>query len=176
MLERHLLPRVFALPDVTAETALAAMAPITGHPMAKAAVEMALLDAELRARGVSLGAYLGASRDRVPCGVSVGIHPDVAALLAAVEGYLEQGYVRVKLKVAPGWDVDPVRAVRERFGEELLLQVDANCGYTPADIPRLLELDDAGLLLIEQPFPEDDLQSHVELAGRAHTPVCLEGP
>jgi O-succinylbenzoate synthase len=174
VLERHLLPRVFALPDVTAETAVAAMAHVKGHPMAKAAVEMALLDAELRARGVSLAEHLGADRDRVPCGVSVGIHPDVPALLAAVEGYLDAGYVRVKLKIAPGWDVDPVRAVRERFGEELLLQVDANCGYVPADIPRLLELDDAGLLLIEQPFPEDDLQSHVELARRGRTPICLD--
>jgi o-succinylbenzoate synthase len=174
VLERHLLPRVFALPDPTAETAVAAMGPVKGHPMAKAAVEMALLDAELRARGVSLAAHLGAVHDRVPCGVSVGIHPDIPTLIAAVERYLEQGYVRIKLKIAPGWDVDPVRAVRERFGEALLLQVDANCGFRPADIPRLLELDDAGLLLIEQPFPEDDLQSHVELAARARTPVCLD--
>jgi O-succinylbenzoate synthase len=174
VLQRHLLPRVFAVPDATAATAVAAMAAVKGHPMAKAAVEMALLDAELRARGVSLAAHLGAARDRVPCGVSVGIQPDLPALLAAVEGYLEQGYVRIKLKIAPGWDVEPVRAVRERFGDALLLQVDANCGYTAADVPRLLELDDAGLLLIEQPFPEDDLQAHVELAERARTPICLD--
>jgi o-succinylbenzoate synthase len=174
VLERHLLPRVFALPDVTAEAALAAMAQIKGHPMAKAAVEMALLDAELRARGVSFATHLGAVRDRVRCGVSIGIHADVPALLAAVERYLEQGYVRVKLKIAPGWDVEPVYAVRGRFGDDLLLQVDANCGYTPADIPRLLELDGAGLLLIEQPFPEDDLQTHIALAERATTPICLD--
>jgi len=157
MLEHHLLPRVFALPEATAEAAVAAMAPVKGHPMAKAAVEMALLDAELRARGVS-----------------VGIQPDLDTLLRDVEGYLEQGYVRVKLKVAPGWDVEPVHAVRERFGDELLLQVDANCGYRSEDIPRLLALDGAGLLLVEQPFPEDDLQAHVELARRARTPVCLD--
>jgi len=174
VLERHLLPRVLALPDVTAEAAVAAMDEVKGHPMAKAALEMALLDAELRARGISLAEHLGADRDRVPCGVSVGIQPDVDTLLRSVEGYLEQGYVRVKLKIAPGWDTEPVRAVRERFGEQLLLQVDANCGYRPDDVPRLLELDEAGLLLVEQPFPEDDLQTHVELARRARTPVCLD--
>jgi O-succinylbenzoate synthase len=174
VLERHLLPRVFALPDATAEAAVAAMGQVKGHPMAKAAVEMALLDVELQARGVSLGQHLGAVRDRVPCGVSVGIQPDIATLLATVDGYVGEGYVRIKLKIAPGWDVDPVRAVRERFGDDLLLQVDANCGYTPADVPRLLELDDAGLLLIEQPFPEDDLHTHVELARRAGTPICLD--
>ena len=174
VLEHHLLPRVFALADATAADAVAAMEPVKGHPMAKAAVELALLDAELRARGVSLGEHLGAVRDRVPCGVSVGIQPDVATLLRDVAGYVEQGYVRIKLKIAPGRDVEPVRAVRERFGDDLLLQVDANCGYRPDDIPLLLELDAFGLLLVEQPFPEDDLQTHVELARRARTPVCLD--
>jgi hypothetical protein len=147
VIEHHLLPRVFALPDATAETAEPAMAAVKGHPMAKAAVEMALLDAELRAQGVPLADFLGAERASVPCGVSVGIQPDVETLLESVAGYLAEGYVRVKLKVAPGWDVDPVRAVRERFGPGLLLQVDANCGYREADIPRLLELDAFDLLL-----------------------------
>jgi len=174
VLERHLLPRVFALPDATAEAANAAMAQVKGHPMAKGAVEMAVLDAELRAAGVSLAEHLGAVRDRVPCGVSVGIQPDPDTLLREVARYVEQGYVRVKLKIAPGWDVEPVLAVRDHFGAELLLQVDANCGYRPEDVPRLLELDDADLLLIEQPFPEDDLDTHVELARRSRTPVCLD--
>jgi O-succinylbenzoate synthase len=174
VIEHHLLPRVFALPDVTAAAALGAMAPVKGHPMAKAAIEMAVLDAELRAQGVPLARHLGATKDRVPCGVSIGIQPDVGKLLADVEGFLAQGYARIKLKIAPGRDLEPVRAVRERFGDDLQLQVDANCGYRPADIPRLAELDAFDLLLVEQPFEEDDLGSHAELARRARTPVCLD--
>jgi o-succinylbenzoate synthase len=174
VIERHLLPRLFGLADVTAEVAEVALAPIKGHAMAKAALEMAVLDADLRARDVPLARHLGADRDRVPCGVSVGIQPSVGALLETVEGYLAEGYVRIKLKIAPGRDLEPVHAVRERFGDELLLQVDANCAYRREDIDRLAELDAFGLLLVEQPFEEDDLDSHAELARRARTPVCLD--
>ena len=98
--------------------------------MAKAALEMAFLDAELRCLGLSLARYLGGAVDRVPSGVSVGIMDTIPQLLDAVAGYLDQGYVRIKLKIEPGWDVEPVRAVRERFGDEVPLQVDANTAYT----------------------------------------------
>ncbi len=111
--------------------------PFKGHRMAKAALEMAVLDAELRTAGLSFGSYLGAERDAVPAGVSVGIQPSVAALLDAVGGYLDEGYLRIKLKIKPGWDVEPVRAVRERFGDDVLLQVDANAAYTLAHAPLL---------------------------------------
>ena len=69
------------------------LAPVRGHPMAKAALEMAVLDAELRAAGRSFADFLGVTRDRIPSGVSVGIHPTIDALLAAVSGYLDDGYV-----------------------------------------------------------------------------------
>jgi O-succinylbenzoate synthase len=142
--------------------------------MAKAALEMALLDAELRAAGVPLATFFGATRDRVPSGVSVGIHESVPALLDSVAGYLAEGYVRIKLKIEPGWDVEPVRAVRERFGDDVLLQVDANTAYTVGDAPQLAKLDPFRLLLIEQPLAEDDLRGHAELARRIATPVCLD--
>ena len=109
--------------------------PFKGHRMAKAALEMAVLDAELRAEGRSFARELGAVRDRVPCGVSVGIMDSIPQLLDAVDGYLDEGYVRIKLKIEPGWDVEPVRAVRERFGDDVLLQVDANTAYTLARRP-----------------------------------------
>ena len=81
-----------------------------------------------------------------------------------------QGYNRVKLKIEPGWDVEPVRAVRERFGDELLLQVDANMAYQRSDLRHLLRLDAFDMLLIEQPFPREDLASHAELAKRCEYP------
>ncbi|MEU4331931.1 o-succinylbenzoate synthase [Nonomuraea dietziae] len=172
VIRRFLLP---ALPDnVDAYGVGHALEPIKGHRMAKAALETAVLDAQLRASGESFGQFLGATRDRVPCGVSVGIMDSIPQLLEAVEGYLDEGYVRIKLKIEPGWDVEPVRAVRERFGDEVLLQVDANAAYTLVDAQQLARLDDFGLLLIEQPLANDDLVQHAELAKRLRTPICLD--
>jgi O-succinylbenzoate synthase len=110
----------------------------------------------------------------VDCGVSVGIAPTLEELLDEVTGYLEQGYRRIKLKIKPGWDLVPVAAVRELIGRDGLLQVDANTAYTADDIPLLASLDAFGLLLIEQPFAEEDLATHVRLAEACETPVCLD--
>ena len=170
----HLLPRLAALGEVTAEGVAGALAAVKGHPMAKAAVEMAVLDAELKARGESFAAHLGGVRSTVPSGVSIGITGSVPELLDTVAAYLDQGYVRIKLKIEPGWDVEPVRAVRERFGDEVLLQVDANTAYTLADARHLAALDPFNLLLIEQPLPEDDVAGHAALAEKIRTPVCLD--
>src|SRR5947199_663159 len=174
VIKRFLLPRLFAVGEVTAGQVAHVLEPIKGHPMAKAAVEMALLDAELRQAVQSLATFFGAVRDRVPSGVSVGIMDTVPALLDTVGGYLDAGYVRIKLKIEPGWDVEPVRAVRERFGDDLLLQVDANTAYTLADARQLARLDPFDLLLIEQPLPEDDLRGHAALARLLRTPMCLD--
>jgi O-succinylbenzoate synthase len=173
-LRTYLVPALVAADGVSAHGVAPLLAPFKGHRMAKAALEMAVLDAELRAQGVSFGAALGATRDTVPCGVSVGIMDSVPQLLDAVGDYLAQGYTRIKLKIEPGWDVEPVRAVRERFGEEVLLQVDANTAYTLADIPRLRRLDPFDLLLIEQPLDEEDVRGHAELARHLSTPICLD--
>jgi o-succinylbenzoate synthase len=174
VLRRFLVPAVAAVGELQPEAAGAAMAFVKGHRMAKAALELAVLDAWLRSRGEPLAGYLGATRDRVPAGVSVGIMDSVPELVDAVAGYLDQGYLRIKLKIEPGWDLEPVAAVRERFGDDLLLQVDANAAYTLADAGHLAGLDRFGLLLVEQPLAEDDLAGHAELAGRLATPVCLD--
>ena len=174
VIARHLVPRLAAAGRLTAARVGPLLEAVKGHPMAKAALEAAVLDAELRTAGVSFADHLGAVADRVPAGVSVGIHPSVPALLDAVGGYLDEGYLRIKLKIEPGWDVEPVRAVRERFGDDVLLQVDANTAYRLADARHLARLDDFGLLLIEQPLPEDDVRGHAALARQLRTPVCLD--
>jgi len=148
--------------------------PFKGHRMAKAAIETATLDAELRAAGRSFARELGAVNDKVPSGVSVGIFETVPQLLDVVGGYLDAGYVRIKLKIEPGWDVEPVRAVRERFGDDVLLQVDANTAYTLRDARQLAKLDDFDLLLIEQPLEEEDVLGHADLAKLVRTPICLD--
>jgi o-succinylbenzoate synthase len=173
VIRSFLLPVLFAGGDVAASDVGRLLAPVKGHRMAKAALEMALLDAELRRSGTSLARRLGGVVDRVPSGVSVGIMDSVPELLDAVGGYLEQGYVRIKLKIQPGWDVAVVRAVRERYGD-IPLQVDANAAYRLGDARQLCRLDAFDLLLVEQPLAEEDLRQHAELARLMTTPVCLD--
>ncbi|MGA1252015.1 MAG: o-succinylbenzoate synthase, partial [Ilumatobacteraceae bacterium] len=160
--------------DSTAQSFIEAAAPIRGNYMSKACVEIALLDLRLREQKTSLAKFLGATKSSVPSGVSVGIQDSLDDLVRVVGEYLAQGYVRVKLKIEPGSDIELVRTVRKEFGDELLLQVDANAAYTVADAKHLKQLDEFNLLLIEQPLPEDDLAGHIELARQIKTPVCLD--
>jgi O-succinylbenzoate synthase len=174
VLRNYLIPTLMRAGEITANDVAPLLVRFKGHRMAKGALEMAVLDAELRAHEMSFAAALGSTVDSVPCGVSVGIMDSVPQLLDAVAGYLDEGYVRIKLKIEPGWDVEPVRAVRERFGDDVLLQVDANTAYTLADTRQLARLDPFELLLIEQPLDEEDVLGHAELARHIRTPVCLD--
>src|SRR6478752_4695497 len=140
VLQRFLVPALAAAGPLEAHRVADVLAPFKGHRMAKAALEMGVLDAELRAQGRSFG------------------------------GYLDEGYVRIKLKIEPGWDVEPVRAVREQYGDDVLLQVDANTAYTLADARHLAKLDPFDLLLIEQPLDEEDVLGHADLAKQIRTP------
>jgi O-succinylbenzoate synthase len=170
----HFWPFLVAGGELTAGDVAHRLHRFKGHPMAKAALEMALLDAELRAAGTNLHGHLGGGRDRVPSGVSVGIFDDLDTLLAQVQGYVDDGSARIKLKIEPGWDLEPVRLVRELIGPDMGLQVDANTAYGRQDIDHLCRLDEYDLLLIEQPMAEEDVLGHVELARASSTPVCLD--
>lgn len=170
----HLWPALTSAGEIAAADVERLFAHLHGHPMAKASVEMALLDAELRAEESNLHTLLGGGRDRVPSGVSVGIFATIDELLAQVQGYVDDGYARIKLKIEPGNDLEPVRAVRDLIGPEMGLQVDANTAYRRTDIDHLCRLDEFDLLLIEQPLPEDDLLGHAQLANASGTPVCLD--
>jgi O-succinylbenzoate synthase len=172
VLRHHLVPLVVGggLDGVAVGASLAA---IQGHQMAKCAIELAVLDAELRATGMSLAARLGATRARVTAGVAVGLTGSLPALLDEVGRFAAAGYRRVKLKIHPGWDVEPVLAVRARF-PDLALQVDANGSYRPGDAERLAALDPAGLLCFEQPLAADDLVGHAAWATKMTTPICLD--
>jgi O-succinylbenzoate synthase len=174
VMKRFMIPALLGAEHLDGAAVGPALRAFKGHWMSKAALEMAVLDAELRASGRSFARELGAVKDKVPSGVSVGIHDSVEALLETVAGYLAAGYVRIKLKIEPGSDLEPVRAVRERFGDDLLLQVDANTAYTLTDARHLARLDEFGLLLIEQPLDEEDVLGHAELAKVVKTPICLD--
>jgi o-succinylbenzoate synthase len=174
VITEHLWPHLVAAGDLSAADVAHRLQRFKGHPMSKAALEMALLDAELRAEGTNLHVRFGGERDRVPSGVSVGIFDDLDTLLAQVQGYVDDGYARIKLKIEPGWDLEPVRLVRELIGPDLGLQVDANTAYDRRDIEHLCRLDQYDLLLIEQPMDEEDVLGHVQLAAASSTPVCLD--
>ncbi|MGI8947893.1 MAG: o-succinylbenzoate synthase [Ornithinimicrobium sp.] len=172
--QRWIAPALFAVQDLRAESVAEHLEHLIGHPMAKAAVEMAVLDAQLRAIDLSFSAYLGVLRRTVPSGVSVGIQDTVSQLLEVVHGYVDAGYARIKLKIKPGADLEPVAAVRAEFGPDLPFQVDANAAYTLVDAPHLRHLDEHDLLLIEQPLGEADIRQHGELARLMRTPMCLD--
>jgi o-succinylbenzoate synthase len=146
---------------------------VRGHRMAKAALEMAAWEGYARARGEALARVLGGEKERVPAGVSIGIQPDLDALLERIAGFIDQGYRRIKLKIAPGKDLTVLDRVREAF-PEVPLTVDANAAYGPGDLDRLQSMDSYRLDLLEQPFPEDALLLHAELQQRMRTPVCLD--
>ncbi|MEQ6897977.1 o-succinylbenzoate synthase [Microbacterium sp. KR10-403] len=170
---RFLIPALLDAHTLAPEQVAPMLEPFVGHRMAKAGLELAVLDAALRTQDRPLGEYLGATVDRVPSGVSVGIQRDPAALVDTVAAYLDEGYVRIKIKIKPGRDVAETAAVRDAFGT-IPLQVDANSAYTLADADTLAELDRFDLLLIEQPLQEDDLVDHATLATRLRTPICLD--
>jgi O-succinylbenzoate synthase len=172
-LRSHLLPRVLGRVVDTPEELVALLAPVRGHEMAKSAVVGAWMAAWADEQGVSLADLIGAQRDYVDCGISLGIYPSIDQLLAAVQTSLDDGFARVKLKIEPGWDVGVVAQVRSSF-PGAMLTVDANASYRREHIEHLAKLDEFGLAYIEQPLPEDDLVGHALLQQRISTDVCLD--
>jgi O-succinylbenzoate synthase len=149
------------------------LALVRGHNMAKGGLEAAIWDAEAKQKNMPLAKLLRGTLDEIICGVSVGIQPSIDALLAKVEKELAAGYQRIKIKIKPGKDIEPTRALRERF-PRIRLMVDANSAYTLKDAARLKELDAFYLIMIEQPLGWDDIYSHSELQRQLDTPICLD--
>jgi O-succinylbenzoate synthase len=182
--EAYLLPALLSAKVATAGDVTPALAAVKGHKMAKSAFEAALLDAELRAAGLPMARFLASlSRSGEPpkpfvvAGVAVGLHRSVEELLDEVERYVAEGYLRVKLKIAPGWDDIPLGEVRECW-PDLVVFADANGAYAALSAAeaseRLRRLDRYGLACIEQPLGDDDLAGHRGLAGELRTPLCLD--
>ena len=147
---------------------------IRGHQMAKAAIEMGFWGMAAEQAGVSLARYIGGTRDAVATGISVGIQESPQILVEKVGRYLEQGYQKVKIKIMPGKDLEFVQAVREAYGSDPHIMVDANNAYSLEDIDTLKQLDAFNLLMIEQPLAHDDLLRHARLQKHLQTPLCLD--
>ena len=151
------------------------MKPVRGNRMAKAAIETACWDLEAKKLNVPLWRHLGGVNQVIACGVSIGIQDSVEQLLEKIQTEVDAGYQRIKIKISPSWDYDVIKAVRARFGD-ILLMGDANSAYTLADLDKLKSLDEFGLMMLEQPLPNDDIIDHAKLQREITTPVCLDEP
>jgi o-succinylbenzoate synthase len=146
---------------------------VRGHNMAKATLETAVWDAEAKLKNVPLWKLLGGQRQEIPCGVSIGIKDSLDELVATVKHELAAGYQRIKIKIKPGKDLQPVQRLRQDF-PRIKLMVDANSAYRKDDWPLLKQLDGFYLMMIEQPLGWDDLFGHVEVQKSLQTPICLD--
>lgn len=173
--EQYLLPPLLGIDFGHPTEAARAWAKVRGNEFAKAGVDAAVWALWSAVEGLPLAKALGGTRETVLAGVSLGIEPTIDDLIEQVRLQTEAGYPRVKLKIAPGWDVEPVRAVRAAFGD-LDLHVDANGAYTESEdhLQALTALDDFDLTMIEQPFAPRNLLAHSRLQAKINTPICLD--
>jgi len=146
---------------------------IRGNKFAVAGLESAFWDLLAKMKNISLSRMLGGTREKIEVGVSIGIQENIPSLLKIIDGYIKEGYKRIKIKIKPGWDLEPVREIRKNW-KDFLLQADANSVYKLNDAEHLSRLDEYNLLLIEQPLAHDDLYEHSVLQKKLKTPICLD--
>ncbi len=172
-LARYLIPAVLGKEISGGAECVPLMARVRGHRMAKAAVENALWDAEAKQRRMPLWKLLGGTQREIACGVSIGIQDSVEQLLEKIATEGAAGYRRIKVKVKPGWDLDVLARIRERW-PEIVLSCDANSAYTLRDIDHLKQFERFQLLMIEQPLWNDDIYLHARLQAQMQTAICLD--
>ncbi len=172
-IKTYLAPAILGREIAAAADCVRLMSRIRGHRMAKAAIENALWDAEAKQKQQPLWKLLGGSKREIPCGVSIGIQNSVTQLLEKIEIELNVGYQRIKVKVKPGWDVNVLEKVRERW-PQIILSCDANSAYTLDDVDHLRQFDQFKLLMIEQPLWNDDIYYHAKLQRQLETSICLD--
>ncbi len=173
VLQQELIPRVLKTNPGTGRDVPDVLLQVRGHRMAKAALENAIWDMEAQVKAVPLARLLGGTRERIACGVSIGMQPTLEQQLEKIETEVNAGYQRIKLKCQPGYDSVMFAAVRERW-PDILLSCDANSAYTLADADHIASWDQFKLLMIEQPLWHDDFYFHARLQRQIGTPICLD--
>lgn len=174
LIRNYIAPRLLNHRFDSAEQVGARVAHIRGHMMTRGGVEAACWDLEARQKNEPLYKTIGGgARKEIDCGVSIGIQDSLEQLLQKIDTEVTAGYQRIKIKIAPGWDVDVIREVRKRF-PNIRLMGDANSAYTLADAPRLKALDEFELMMIEQPLAHDEIIDHAQLQAQLKTPICLD--
>ncbi|MES2392617.1 MAG: o-succinylbenzoate synthase [Acidobacteriota bacterium] len=171
--ETELAPRLLNAEIESGRDIPALFEQVRGHRMAKAAIENAVWEMDAQRKGISLAKLLGGTREKIPCGVSIGIQATPAKLMDTIAKEVGAGYQRVKLKCKPGWDEDIFAMVRERW-PDILLSCDANSAYRLEDAEHIAKWDRFNLLMIEQPMWYDDFYFHATLQKRIQTKICLD--
>lgn len=174
MLEKYLIPQLFSRELEHPDDVSRLFSWMRRNNMAKAALEGAVWDLYAKMNGLSLSQALGGTRTTIDVGVSIGIEPTIEKLLQRVDGFIKDGYKKIKVKIKPGFDVEAMRAIRHTFGPEVPLMADANSAYTMRDLDMLKALDEFSLIMIEQPLAHDDIIDHAALQRELKTPICLD--
>ena len=172
-IEKILAPVVIGKEIESAAQVWDLMKRVRGNRMAKAAIDTAVWDLEAKKLNVPLWKHLGGVNRDIACGVSIGIQDSVEQLFGKIQTELDAGYKRIKIKIAPHWDFEVIRQVREKFGD-ILLMGDANSAYSLSDIDLFQRMDDFNLMMFEQPLAHDDMLDHAKLQREIHTPICLD--
>lgn len=172
-IEKILAPMVLNREIESASKIWDLMRRVRGNRMAKAAIETAVWDLEARALNVPLWKHLGGVNHEIACGVSIGIQDSVEQLFDKIQIELDAGYKRIKIKIAPGWDFEIIKQVREKFGS-ILLMGDANSAYSLSNIELFQRMDEFDLMMFEQPLAHDDIFDHAKLQKEIKTPICLD--
>lgn len=173
VLEKILAPMVIGKEFTDASEVWDLMKKVRGNRMSKAAIETAVWDLEAKKLNVPLWRHLGGTNNEIACGVSIGIQDSVEKLLEKIQTELDAGYQRIKIKIAPGWDFDVIKKVRENFGD-ILLMGDANSAYSLDDVELFKKMDSFDLMMFEQPLSHDDIFDHAKLQAKIKTPICLD--
>ncbi len=180
ILQDFLIPAILGKNISSIDEAIKSYEKVRGHKMAKAGLEAALWDLFAKSKNISLSKMMvgihasgSGTRNKIDVGVSIGIQSSVSDLIKKIEGYLAEGYKRIKIKIAPGNDIQLVKAVRKEF-PNILFQVDANSAYELKHIDLFKQMDDYNLLLIEQPLGYEDIYDHSKLQRELKTPICLD--
>ncbi len=172
VLLEHILPSFIGKQYNDEHELLQSLEWIQGQHQAKAAVECAICDIAAQQKNMPLYKYLGGTSAVVKSGVSIGLQPQ-DELIRTIQRYLDGGYTRIKVKIAPGKDIDVIESVRKNF-PNISLMADCNAAYTKKEFDLLKRLDDYELLMLEQPLANGDLIEHSELQSMMKTPICLD--
>ena len=173
VLNEQIVPALFSLGPVDVNRCYKFLRAQPGDQFSRAGLEGALWDAYANLQRMPLCELFGIQRRAVSSGVAIGIFDSTDELIERVRRYVGEGYQRVKIKIQPGWDVEPVVAVREAF-PQLPLMVDANAAYAISDLEIFRELDRFQLLMIEQPLASNAIAEAGELQANLKTPLCAD--
>jgi len=173
VLRKYLVPSLLGKKVLHPSEISSHLSHVKGYPMAKASLEAAIWDVYSQQEDMPLWKLLGGERSKIDCGVSIGIQPSIRRLIEHVDREVSEGYRKVKIKVKPGYDLEPLQAIRHHY-PDIQLMCDANASYTSKDFAHLGRLDEFKLTMIEQPLSFDDLLMHARLQRKIDTSICLD--